>query len=951
MSHRERKQQVPIERHDDMEIMRRVIDRFGLKGTSMAASLTGFIARKRGVPDSHGPADDGLARAGDRMSSACDDGENFAAGQRDLGLGPALAKQREAESHVAGGYGQGEGDGEKSSQPVAVDSAGGGTPQAKKVIDSARETSHEDDESHLRDAEVLSRALRRLGISESTTAVEGWVAQRNNKVGASSQLTGGAKKSPPSLSKSKIGEAEVLSRALRRLGISESTTAVEGWVAQRNNKVGASSQLTGGAKISPPSRLESESTEKIQPPSSLNPIEEDAVRRHRTATSPSLSNGMSRSEHVGSALFSSPPAARNVSTCEQKNSTASHNHPIERDSPQKSGSASSSSSSSSPGSPRTYGGAAAHRHAVEQDFAKRRGAESTISASPGMTDSHLPKSSLEFALPTPAMSTLMESFSEQDSSELEIQARKIMIATKALREGDGAGTWHSSSYVKNAPSKGTVVGDEDPILHSQTGYRGQEQHGSQNSHILPQASQNSVVTHGPHARANNEDASVRGPPAAKYPTSASRRQTPMPSHIGRSPVFGTNDEKISQSPHDKIPPLEVGTAQDERQTSGASTIGPLNGAKDTAHTKAKLLRPHGGKKHEMVSDKEWNVVTDATSHKAGEKETMAVTGANLDKAQDSNQLRVKAALDESVSLAGKTHGQGLQKEFVSSDDRHMMRKASVPEDGKSSHIESATSSLHVAQGSAWSVQTASAASSVSGADNGVERAQAMPVNWTFQDRTCVASSSIPPAPQGGFCWQKGVDDAGWRGALDGVKAHDARRRYAPKLYPKAYSILVQLLNPDPTGNLRPQRNIAASANILESQSLNSGLQARTRRILTVNVFGRYAFAQPLAAPEGSKKMRRAGMTMADAWTASGGMSRTVLEVVESVMRPLVDRRPLVLLRGGAGSGKTTILWEVERRLAGKRSVVYASGLIDSVSKLSGESRNDRHGLGKSFVHV
>lgn len=98
-------------------------------------------------------------------------------------------------------------------------------------------------------------------------------------------------------------------------------------------------------------------------------------------------------------------------------------------------------------------------------------------------------------------------------------------------------------------------------------------------------------------------------------------------------------------------------------------------------------------------------------------------------------------------------------------------------------------------------------------------------------------------------------------------------------------------------------------------------------------------------------MRRAGMTMADAWAASGGMSRTVLEVIESVMRPLVDRRPLVLLRGGAGSGKTTILWEVERRLAGKRSVVYASGLIDSVSKLSGESRNDRHGLSKSLVQA
>lgn len=406
-----------------------------------------------------------------------------------------------------------------------------------------------------------------------------------------------------------------------------------------------------------------------------------------------------------------------------------------------------------------------------------------------MTDSHLPKSSFEFALPTPAMSTPMQSFSEQDSSELQIQARKIMIATKVMREGGGDGTWHSSSYVKNAPSKGTVVGDEDPILHSQTGYRGHEQHGSQNSPILPQASQNSVVTHGPHARANNEDASVRGPPATKYPTSAS--------HIGRSPVFGTNDEKISKSPGKEIPPLEVGTAQDERQTSGASTIVPLNGAKDTAHTKAKLLRPHGGKKHGMMNDKEWNVVTDATSHKAGEKETMTVTGANLDKAQDSNQLRVKAALDESVSVPGKTHGQGLQKEFVSSDDRHMMRKVSVPEDGKSRHIESATSSLYGAQGGAGSVQTASASSSVSGADNGVGRAQAMPVNWTFQDRTGVASSGIPPAPQGGFCWQKGVDDAGWRGALDGVKAHDARRRYAPKLYSQAYSISVQLLNLGP----------------------------------------------------------------------------------------------------------------------------------------------------------
>lgn len=81
--------------------------------------------------------------------------------------------------------------------------------------------------------------------------------------------------------------------------------------------------------------------------------------------------------------------------------------------------------------------------------------------------------------------------------------------------------------------------------------------------------------------------------------------------------------------------------------------------------------------------------------------------------------------------------------------------------------------------------------------------------------------------------------------------------------------------------------------------------------------------------------------MTDAWASSGGMSATILEVVENVMRPLVVRRPLVLLKGEAGSGRTTVLWEVERRLAGKRTAVYASGTNDAVAKLSGESTKDR----------
>jgi hypothetical protein len=444
----------------------------------------------------------------------------------------------------------------------------------------------------------------------------------------------------------------------------------------------------------------------------------------------------------------------------------------------------------------------------------------------GAEVSSLPKSILGCALPTPTIGTPMLSFSEEDISEIEMQARKIMVATKAM-QGNGVGAWHSSSHVKIAPSKGTVVDDDDPIQKSQTGCPGQQQHGSQYSPVSPKASKKSVFEVGPNARANNEDASGQVPPAAKDPASALRRQTPLPlpPHNGRSPVFGTNDERISQSPDKEIPPLAARTAQDDLQSPGASTIVPPNRAEDNAHAKTKLQRSHGGA-NDRINDIEWGVVADVTSRNAGEKETVAVTGVNGDNAQDSNQLRVNAALDECVSVPGKTHRQGLQTEFASVG-RNVMRDAPVSQDEKGGHIQSTTSSVRGAQGSAGSVRTTSASSSVSGAEVGGGEAQKMPVMWSFKDRTGVAASDTPPAPKGGFSWQKGMDNACWGGALDGVKAHDARRRYAPKLYPQVNGIWVLIVRSWPRAQKpRSKHSVESSANYLNSQSHNPEFRAR-----------------------------------------------------------------------------------------------------------------------------
>lgn len=647
MSHREQKQQYPSGRNDDMEIMRRVIERFGLNGTSMAASLTGFIARKQEVLAGRIPES-----GGDRVGA---EGADNVAAAKYSGLGSEADRGKKivVERHVIDGHDRG---------------CAGGTSESEEVTSGSIGDPNENADA--RDAEVLTRALRRLGISDSTASVEGWVAQRT--------------KAQP---------------IIRSKGKDESTPA-------RTPSVGKDE-------------------------------EKGITRRHPIVAVAVRKSGL-------------PPLSMNRGTPgsgmgETGNRAVAAETEAEVASPQKSATGFSLPPPRMATPMMPFVEELTERHGT-QDSSQNEPEKISDAASTKTEFTSLPKSVAEFSLPTPLIATPMMSFGEEDATDPGFHARGVAALPHAKQQGGFRGWGISRIDQSNGGDAGTKVlvqpGQNNRLPH--------QENISPRSRGVAQTSCQSVALSAENAPTGSGEAPVPVPPSARDPS-------PTKNARSTSPMFGTNS-------HRRISPMRKTTSPLEG-SPGASTQTPLIGPDSNAWAiSAETL---GG---EIQEPRAVNVTSALPS--AGGMGTIIPAIGQSGGSQITGHRQVQAAGDSPL-LAPDSKQETLHTKPVSSARPPLSRDASVPEPEDESHRRDKSPAV-ATQGS----ETVPA-----GSNDGVARA--VPVMWSFRDKTGEPPANIPSAPKGGFCWQKGVGDTGLRGPLDGVKAYDARRRCVLNPTPKS----------------------------------------------------------------------------------------------------------------------------------------------------------------------
>lgn len=201
----------------DLEVLERALRRFGLQGTTVASSLTGYIARKQkgsefraGRDGEHvlsgtmGSRGEGVgAERGASQEEGHRESNKGATvpGQRKREPGHALPRSGEEQSSGNGGKRAPASHGRDDRPPEAAGCSresrafvgGVGGPEGEeqggisggfRAPDRTRGgggSEGPEEESAARDAEALKRALRRLGLDGQQSAVEGWVARRVTK--------------------------------------------------------------------------------------------------------------------------------------------------------------------------------------------------------------------------------------------------------------------------------------------------------------------------------------------------------------------------------------------------------------------------------------------------------------------------------------------------------------------------------------------------------------------------------------------------------------------------------------------------------------------------------------------------------------------------------------------------------------------------------------------------